>query len=49
MTGALREARGLLRLIVEAALGEPTDEYMSVPTIYLLEAKRLAFTDEAPR
>jgi hypothetical protein len=42
LKGQRRVFLGLLRLIATEALGEPTDEYVSVPTRYALEAARLA-------
>ena len=38
----LREASGLLQLISREALGDPQDEYISIPTQYAAEASRLA-------
>ncbi len=39
---AREQAIGLLRLIADEALGNPGDEYASVPTQYVHEAARLA-------
>ncbi len=44
LKNAVEDARvlhGLLGLLVESALGNLDDEYVSVPTQYMLEAARL--------